>query len=142
MDQQQQKRDRVEWEYDVKIFERDGIVITVSRLPLKVPQYSWHVMSKGKDEGKLLHSVKADFQGRDMPIVRKGETLKLLVTEAEDWIEQQHFQTLHELEESRAAREAHGPSNGNGHVKREFSPMRKGKTHRDRERRSQRRERG
>lgn len=133
-----ERRPRVEWERDVHVLEREGLVLTIARLPLRVPVFSYRLMSRGQaEQGPWLPSVKASFVG-DI-VTRRSALIAQLVTEAEDWIEAEHARVLHELDEERRARAEQSSRSGPASGRRD-GPMRRGKTQRDRERRSARRQ--
>lgn len=113
-------RDRLEWEQNVARFERDGIVVTVSKLGLKIPRYSWAVGAIGKQNGDTMKFIPADFQAESRDnIIRKGLTVSDLITEAEDWIEADKATAIRILNEMRAGKTARDEERRRGRRERE-----------------------
>lgn len=108
--------EKVNWEI-AREFEQDGLVVQVSKLPLRRPKFSWMlgVRAKAKDGEAPRLSPHVHFDGGEAQEARQLDTARLLISEAMAWIRS---------EVAEAEAEA-----------RHAGPMRKGKTARDRERR-------
>lgn len=81
-------RPRVEWVEDRK-FRRNGMVVTVWKLPLRYPQYRFDIGCEGKDEGKTYRSFLVKFEGRGKLAMQCNfdlDTLGALVAEAKGYI--------------------------------------------------------
>lgn len=126
--------EKVKWEI-AREFERDGLVVQVSKLPLRRPKFSWMlgVRAKVKDGEAPRLSPHVHFNGGEDQEAQQLDTARSLVTDAMAWIRSEVAAAEARHAAWAAERDGHRDG-GNGHS----GPMRKGKTARDRERRHNR----
>jgi hypothetical protein len=81
-------RPKVDWAQD-RAFEDEHFIIQVTKLPLRWPRYNYTVCCKGK-EGKIMRFIPVAAKGQGKIEVRRtAQQLASLITQAEDYIEQQ-----------------------------------------------------
>lgn len=87
-DQPRDDRPRVEWAKD-REFKRNGMVVTVWKLPLRYPQFRFDVGCEGKEEGKIYRGFLVKFEGRGklkMQCSFDPDALVALVAEAQSYM--------------------------------------------------------
>lgn len=85
---------KANWEIE-KTFEKDGIVVQLSKLPLRWPRFSYTVCARGgKDGDKIMRFMPVFARGKGkIEIERKAAAIHALVAEAEEYV-RAHLQAL------------------------------------------------
>lgn len=100
----------------VKTFERDGIAVLVEKQEGFRPRYSVKIGRKRDGKFAPFLPVRLEAQGK-VTIHRVHETVKNLLTEAEDWIHNEAQLHENDILESKIANEMKGANHGKPKVR-------------------------